>query len=71
MPRFTEARVSEIHRAGTLSDDETEFMLAMERYKRLANRPFPTWHEVLRVAKELGYQRAVAKKAKEPRPHSE
>ena len=70
MPHFTEARVSEIHRAVTLSDDEIEFMMAMERYMRLANRPFPTWHEVLRVAKELGY-RKVDIPTKEPRPHSE
>ena len=31
------------------SNDEVEFMLAMDRYKRYAQRPHPTWHEVLRV----------------------
>lgn len=29
--------------------EETEFMLAMDQYKREHNRPFPAWHEVLAV----------------------
>jgi hypothetical protein len=36
--------------------DQIEFMMAMDRYKRLRNRPFPTWPEVLAVAKSLGYR---------------
>ena len=39
------------------SDAEREFLLAMERYKREAHRPFPCWHEVLRVLIGLGYQK--------------
>ena len=31
-------------------------MLALERYKRERKRPFPTWREVLAVAKSLGYR---------------
>ena len=31
------------------TDDETEFMKAMDRYKRENRRPFPTWSEVLEV----------------------
>ena len=42
------------------ADEETEFMMTMERYKRENKRPFPTWREVLAVAKSLGY-RQVAK----------
>ena len=31
------------------SEEEMEFMRAMERYKRENRRPFPTWSEVLEV----------------------
>jgi len=39
------------------SDDETEFMKAMDRYKRDNRRPFPTWSEVLEVLRALGYRK--------------
>jgi hypothetical protein len=42
------------------SDDETEFMLQMERYKRVRRRPYPTWREVYRVVKSLGYRKPEA-----------
>lgn len=38
-------------------DDEREFLMAMDRYKREKNRPFPGWSEVLGVIKELGYKK--------------
>ena len=38
------------------TDDETDFMKAMERYKRENRRPFPTWSEVLEVVRALGYR---------------
>ncbi len=41
------------------SDDETEFMKAMERYKRENRRPFPTWSEVLEVLMSMGYRRVA------------
>lgn len=34
-----------------------EFIQAMDDYKRLHNRPFPNWSEVLGVLKVLGYQK--------------
>ena len=42
------------------NDDETEFMKAMDRYKRENRRPFPTWSEVLEVVLGLGYRKAEA-----------
>jgi hypothetical protein len=36
---------------------QLEFMLAMDRYKRRNNRPFPLWSEVLGVIESLGYAR--------------
>ncbi len=41
------------------SDDETEFMKAMDRYKRENRRPFPTWSEVLEVLRSMGYRRVA------------
>lgn len=39
------------------SDDEIEFMNAMDRYKREKRRPFPSWSEVLAVLVGLGYRK--------------
>jgi hypothetical protein len=41
------------------NEAETEFMGAMDRYKRQNRRPFPTWSEVLEVIRSLGYRRVV------------
>jgi hypothetical protein len=40
------------------TDEELEFMRAIDKYKSLNNRPHPTLCEVLAVAKALGYRRA-------------
>lgn len=37
--------------------DEVEFLMAVEAYKRNYRRPFPTWTEVLKVLKSLGYRK--------------
>ena len=39
------------------TDDESDFMKAMDRYKRENRRPFPTWSEVLEVLRSLGYRK--------------
>jgi hypothetical protein len=39
------------------TDDEIEFMKAMDKYKRTSGRQFPTWSEVLEVVRDLGYNR--------------
>lgn len=39
------------------SNDEIEFMRAMDDYKRKSGRMFPTWSEVLEVVRALGYKR--------------
>jgi hypothetical protein len=41
------------------TDDEIEFMRAMDQYKRDNRRPFPTWSEVLEVLRALGYRRVA------------
>lgn len=39
------------------TNDEIEFMKAMDEYKRKSGRMFPTWSEVLEVVRALGYER--------------
>ena len=39
------------------SDEEIDFMKAMDQYKRPNRRPFPTWSEVLEVLRSLGYRK--------------
>ena len=41
------------------SDNEVEFMKAMDDYKRKSGRPFPTWSEVLEVVMSLGYRKVA------------
>jgi hypothetical protein len=47
------------------TNDEIEFMKAMDQYKRDNRRPFPTWSEVLEVMRALGY-RKVAEQTQMP-----
>jgi hypothetical protein len=42
------------------TNDEIEFMKAMDQYKRDNRRPFPTWSEVLEVLRALGYRKSAA-----------
>ncbi len=41
------------------TEDELEFMKAMQRFKELSGKTFPTHGDVLKVAVMLGYRRAV------------
>ena len=41
------------------SDNEVEFMKAMDDYKRKSGRSFPTWSEVLEVMMSLGYRKVA------------
>lgn len=38
-------------------DEEREFLMAIEAFKRATGRKFPTWTEALGVLKSLGYHR--------------
>jgi hypothetical protein len=48
---------------GQMSDEQFEFLMAIDEYKRQNTRPFPTWTEVLEVIKALGYRKVT-----EPQP---
>jgi len=58
---------------GHMSDEQFEFLMAIDEYKRKNTRPFPTWTEVLEVIKALGYRKvaepqSLGKPKKEPKP---
>ena len=48
---------------GHMSDEQFEFIMAIDEYKRANSRPFPTWTEVLEIIKALGYRKVA-----EPEP---
>jgi hypothetical protein len=51
---------------GQMSDEQFEFLMAIDQYKKANARPFPTWTEVLEVIKALGYRKTA-----EPGPLAE
>ena len=57
---------------GEMTDEQFEFLMAIDQYKRQNNRPFPTWTEVLDVIKAVGYRKVAepqdikASKGEEP-----
>ena len=51
---------------GEMTDEQFEFIMAVDTYKRLNNRPFPTWTEVLEVVKQLGYRKVAASSIRLP-----
>lgn len=44
---------------GQMSDEQFEFLMAINEYKKKNSRPFPTWTEVLEVIKALGYRKVA------------
>ena len=42
-----------------MTDELLEFVLAIDEYKRVNNRLFPTWSEVFEVIRFLGYRKVV------------
>jgi hypothetical protein len=55
-------RRSEDRRAaeeGEMTEEQFEFILSLNEYKKVNKRPFPTWTEVLDVVKALGYRKVA------------
>ena len=44
---------------GQMSDEQFEFVMAIDEYKRANSRPFPTWTEVLEIIGALGYRKVA------------
>jgi hypothetical protein len=44
-------------RPDEMSAEVIEFITAIDDYKRIYQRPFPSWSEVLDIVKNLGYEK--------------
>ena len=56
---------------GEMSDEQFEFLMAIDEYKRKNSRPFPTWTEVLEVIKALGYRKVASPQSLDPSPDTD
>jgi hypothetical protein len=60
-----------------MSGELLEFVLAIDEYKRVNARPFPSWSEVFEVIRYLGYRKVaetgthINKPAESTKPESE
>ena len=55
--RLTDERKSA--EEGQMSQEQFEFLMAIDEYKQKNSRPFPTWTEVLEVVRALGYRKVA------------
>lgn len=44
---------------GEMTEEQFEFIMAINEYKKVNKRPFPTWTEVLDVVRALGYRKTA------------
>ena len=58
--RSDERRAAE---EGEMNDEQFAFLQAIDEYKQANKRPFPTFTEILEIAKALGYRKVA-----EPQP---
>jgi hypothetical protein len=46
---------------GEMTPEQFEFVMAIQTYKKVNKRMFPTWTEVLEVVNQLGYRKVQAR----------
>jgi hypothetical protein len=44
---------------GEISGELLEFIMAIDEYKRINERPFPTWSEIFEIVQYLGYRKVA------------
>ena len=44
---------------GEMTDEQFDFIMAINEYKRANKRPFPSWTEVLDIIRALGYRKVA------------
>ena len=49
-----------------MSAEQFEFVMAIETYKKVNKRLFPSWTEVLEVMQQLGYRKVENRQIKLP-----
>ena len=55
-------RRGEVRRAaeeGEISGELLEFIMAIDEYKRINDRPFPSWSEIFEIIQYLGYRKVA------------
>ena len=45
---------------GQMSPEQFLFVMAIDAYKRVNQKPFPSWTEVLEIIRKLGYRKTCA-----------
>lgn len=51
---------------GEMTPEQFEFIMAIETYKKVNKRMFPTWTEVLEVITQLGYRKTQSRQINLP-----
>lgn len=46
---------------GEMTDEQFEFCMAIETYKKVNRKMYPTWTEVLEVVRALGYRKVIGR----------
>ena len=57
-------RRGEVRRAaeeGEISGELLQFIMAIDEYKKINERPFPSWSEVFEIIQYLGYRKVAAR----------
>ena len=49
---------------GEMNSEQFEFVMAIETYKRLNRRLYPTWTEILEIVRQLGYRKVLPREIK-------
>jgi hypothetical protein len=49
---------------GEMNVEQFEFVMAIETYKRLNRRLYPTWTEILEIVRQLGYRKILPRDIK-------
>lgn len=44
---------------GSMTDEQFEFLMAIDNYKKQNQRPFPSWTEVLDIILAMGYRKVA------------
>lgn len=46
---------------GEITGELLEFIMALDEYKRINDRPFPSWSEVFEIVQYLGYRKVASR----------
>jgi hypothetical protein len=66
--RSDDRRVAE---EGEMSAEQFEFVMAVEAYKKVNKRLYPTWTEILEVLNQLGYRKVLPRTIRLDAPEPE